>query len=353
MGLFDKIADVAEDVGTGIFSKALKPAGKGILRGLREYDERVLDPLMAQYVQAGASINEDTFVFDFGRLVKGQQPFVHGRRTFFDNEITPRDTDYLEIAFGKGASRRREHEKARATIEEAGLTAEILTKTALDPFNVFIVKQGTVVPAYKGARAAVRGVRSVLTGSKRVVAREALLAENRRLKTLVQAGQATPEDEARLLAVRSGLQATDIDYVAGMEEALQQAGLKPVAGGASKMALNEGIPDLGEMAATIMSEQARESAVLASRPARPFRFLTNRFFGSANTAKAESLDAVVPLEAAKFEQFGTGADLAAVLTDDQFRALGLVAQFDDELITLNSGVKVSMRHLMEKTGGLK
>ncbi|KKL13228.1 hypothetical protein LCGC14_2527860, partial [marine sediment metagenome] len=98
---------------------------------------------------------------------------------------------------------------------------------------------------------------------------------------------------------------------------------------------------------------ARQSAVLASRPARPFRFFTNRFFGSANTAKAESLDAVVPLEAAKFEQFGTGADLAAVLTDDQFHALGLVAQFDDELVTLQSGVKVTMRHLMEKTGGLK
>ena len=144
------------------------------------------------------------------------------------------------------------------------------------------------------------------------------------------------------------------DLVSSLDDALRQAPTNPEAplSGASA-SLNEVPLDLRELAATIMSEQARESAVLASRPARPFRFLTNRFFGSANTAKAESLDAVIPLEAAKFEQFGTGADLAAVLTDDQFRALGLVVQFDDELVTLNSGVKVTLRQLMEKTGSLK
>ncbi|KKN28653.1 hypothetical protein LCGC14_0852260, partial [marine sediment metagenome] len=96
MGLFDKIADIGEDVGTGIFRRALKPAGKGVWRGLREYDARVLDPLGALAVQQGAELNKQTFVFDFGRLVKGQQPFLHGRRTFFDEEITPRDIDYRE-----------------------------------------------------------------------------------------------------------------------------------------------------------------------------------------------------------------------------------------------------------------
>jgi len=314
LGLFDKLADVAEDVGTGIFSKALKPAGKGAYRGLREYDERVLDPLAAILIQEGTKVNEQTFTFDIERLLRGQQPFERGNRTYFGKEVTPRDIDYLDIAFGKGASRRREQAKARATLDEVGLAGEILAKTAVDPFNVFVIKQGTVVPAYKGARAAVRGVKGLLPGGKAAVT----------------------------------------DLTASLDDALRQAPTNPEAplsgAGAS---LNEGIPDLGEMAATIMSEQARESAVLASRPFRPFRFLTNRFFGSANTAKAESLDAVVPLEAAKFEQFGTGADLAAVLTDDQFRALGLVAQFDDELVTLNSGVKVTMRNLMEKTGGLK
>ena len=314
MGLFDKIADVGEDVGKGILSRALKPAGKGAYRGLREYDERVLDPLGAILIQEGSKVNEQTFTFDLGRLLRGQQPFERGNRTYFGKEVTPQDINYYEVMYGSGPSRRREQAKVRSTFEEVGIAGEIVAKTAVDPFNVFAVKSGTVVPAYRGVKAAAGGIRRLLPGGKAAVP----------------------------------------DLVSSLDDALRQAPTNPEAplsgAGAS---LNEGPLDLAELASTIMSEQARESAVLASRPARPFRFFTNRFFGSANTAKAESLDAVIPLEAAKFEQFGTGADLAAVLTDDQFRTLGLVAQFDDELVTLNSGVKVTMRQLMEKTGGLK
>jgi hypothetical protein len=115
-----------------------------------------------------------------------------------------------------------EQQKAQEVLEEAGLPRAMALRVLTAPENVLpivgftrvddfarllkAVKPGTVRQSPKLAKLADEFRLPSAETAVTQVDRQALMQENRALKTLVQEGRATPEQEARLIEVRNQLQ---------------------------------------------------------------------------------------------------------------------------------------------------
>ncbi len=335
MGLFDKLADVAEDVGTGIFSKALKPAGKGVARGIAWYDRRIMDPLMAFAVQQAAAQRSRTFDIDPIALVRGDDPIIRtreiegDRRNVFGRRIEPRKIDLQTAMFGGGKERERAYRNIDATKEEVGLLGEMLTKTIVDPFNIFLAP-------------------GLITKPIRVGARLALGGRAARGATEVRAGLAPGGRTAAIGLLEDSMSSPADDTIAAIA---RQSG-KPLED--LNVPLREITADIPTLMDDIMAQETRTARLLSTRPFRPFRFITNRFFGPANTVKANAPDARVSLEAAKAESFQIGMDELGAVIDGRMEAFGWGgAKLWDDEVRLASGQKARIGELFESPGKFK
>lgn len=362
MGLFDEIAGLAEDVGTEAYRKALKPAGQTIFRGLDEYHAHVISPLVFEVKLAAEHPDTLWSKSRYKEVMreKGLQPYASSRAIRGD---------------------RKAQEGIERDLATMPAGQRIPLEIAVDPFTYWF----GAGPVFKGAKAgslALRGGAGARTAARigaTTTAREPIFQSIVAAMAGAPVGEQVAGEPGAIAGSLIGAVAPfgpptvrgiqrlrarpqprwepsvgmDIDPVTGLQSGLGQVPSNPGVAATRLSTLSETTPNLTELAQTIMAEQAREGGILSNRLARPFRFMTNRFVGPANTAKAEALDARVSLEAAKFEQFGMGADTAAVLTDEKFKTLGLVSKFDDELVRLKSGQQATMRELFERTASFK
>jgi len=206
----------------------------------------------------------------------------------------------------------------------------------------------------------------LLPGAKAAVsARTELEAEYRALKTAAQAAP-TPEQEARLYELRQQLAAApgavraeppvglDIDPAEATAAAISRQSGKPLAD--LNVPLEETLGDVPAVMDSIMAQEATRAGLLSTWPLRPFRAVTSRFVGPANTVKANHPDAFVSLEAAKSENFALHMDEVGAMLDEGIFARHPkwkgVTYWTDE-IELASGKKVPIGEVFESPGKFK